>query len=80
MVIPQPAWALMIAFLGVYCATIGYVCPGTPVAQQAMFTIANSLISGALGALFAGHNANSSTSSGPNATINNPGSSFPDSK
>lgn len=80
MPIPQPAWAIIIAILGVYCATIGYVCPGTPVSQQAMFNIANSLISGSLGALFAGHNANSSTSTGPNATINNPGSTFPEVK
>jgi uncharacterized membrane protein len=77
--IPQPAWAVMLAILGVICAIVGYIFPGDITSRTAMFTVANSLISGALGA-FAGHLANSSTSTGPNATINNPGSTFPDSK
>jgi hypothetical protein len=76
--LPPQVWAIIIASLGVLCAIMGYVLPGDVVSRQSMFTVANSLISGALGA-FAGHQANSSNSSGPNATINNPGSSFPDS-
>lgn len=79
MTIPQPAWAVMLAILGVIVAVVGYCIPGDITSRQAMFTVANSLISGALGA-FAGHLANTSNSTGPNATINNPGSPFPDSK
>jgi hypothetical protein len=79
MTIPQPVWAISILILGVVCAVIGYTLPGDVVSRQAMFTAANSLISGGLGA-FAGHLTNSSNSSGPNATINNPGSPFPDNK
>ena len=81
MTLPQPLWAVMLAVLGVSCAIVGYTIPGDAVSRQAMFTVANSLVSGALGA-FAVHNANANTSNstGPNATINNPGSTFPDSK
>ena len=69
---PQQAWVTIIVVLGVVCAVIGYVFPGDVVSRQAMFTAANSLISGGLGAL-TGHLANTSNSTGPNATINNPG-------
>ena len=76
MQVPQQAWAIAIAILGVICAAIGFVLPGDAVSRQAMFTIANSLVSGALGA-FAGHASATSNSTGPNATINNPGATFP---
>ena len=76
MQVPQQAWAIMILFLGVLCAIVGFVLPGDVVSRQAMFTAANSLISGGLGA-FAGHLASTSNSTGPNATINNPGATFP---
>ena len=68
MQVPQQAWAIAIAILGVICAVIGFVLPGDAVSRQAMFTIANSLVSGALGA-FAGHASATSNSTGPNATI-----------
>jgi len=76
MQVPQQSWAILIAVLGVICAIVGYVLPGDVVSRQAMFTIANSLVSGALGA-FAGHASATSNSTGPNATINNPGATFP---
>lgn len=69
--IPQPAWAVLLATLGVAVAIVGYVYPGDITSRQSMFTVANSLISGALGA-FAAHAANTSTANGPNATIVNP--------
>jgi uncharacterized membrane protein len=74
--LPPQVWAIIIASLGVLCAIMGYVLPGDVVSRQSMFTIANSLISGALGA-FAGHASATSNSTGPNATINNPGATFP---
>ena len=74
--LPPQVWAIIIASLGVLCAIMGYVLPGDVVSRQSMFTVANSLISGALGA-FAGHLASTSNSTGPNATINNPGATFP---
>jgi di/tricarboxylate transporter len=67
--IPQPAWALLVAVLGVYCATVGYCLPGDTVSKQAMFTIANTLISGALGA-FVSHAAG--TIQGANSNIIQP--------
>ena len=76
MTIPQPAWAFMLAVLGAAVAIVGFIIPGDITSRQAMFTIANSLVSGALVA-FAAHQANSSTSNGPNATINNPGVLIP---
>lgn len=68
--IPQQAWAVLIATLGVSVAIVGYLFPGDVASKQSMFTVANSLISGALGA-FAAHAANSSTATGPDATIIN---------
>jgi len=68
--VPQPAWAVSLAVLGAILAVIGYVFPGDISSRQAMFTVANSLISGALGA-FAGHLANTTNATGPDATIVN---------
>jgi hypothetical protein len=53
----QSAWVLTFAVLGTYCATIAYVLPGDAISKNAMFTIATTLIGGALGA-FVTRNAN----------------------
>ena len=79
MTIPQPAWAVTLAVLGVIVALAVLFHPDPVAVGTAVLAIASNLVSGALGA-FAGHASATSNVSGPNATINNPGSPFPDSK
>lgn len=67
---PQPAWATILAFLGVLLAVVVYIYPGTVTAQQAAFQIASALVTGALGA-FAGQ-ASASGNKDSNNTINLP--------
>jgi len=68
--LPQPAWAILLAILGVVLTIIGYVYPGSQTAQQAVFQIAAALVSGALGA-FAGRASHSDTTT-TKTTINAP--------
>ena len=49
--IPQQSWALAVITLVVICAIVGYTLPGDITSRQAIFTVANTLISGGLGAL-----------------------------
>ena len=76
---PQPFWAILLAILGVIVALAVLFHPDPVAVGTAVLAIASNLVSGALGA-FAGHASATSTSTGPNATINNPGSTFPDNK
>ena len=50
---PQQVWAVVVITLGVICAIVGYTFPGDITSRQAIFTVANTLISGGLGALTA---------------------------
>jgi quinol-cytochrome oxidoreductase complex cytochrome b subunit len=62
----------LLALLGVTVATVGYCLPGDVTSRQAMFTIANTLISGAIGA-YVGHGIGASSSSkitGDNPVVN----------
>lgn len=79
MTIPQPAWAVMLAILGVILAISCLFHPTPENVVLAVLAIASNLVSGALGA-FAGHTSAINSISTPNATLNNPGSTFPNSK
>ena len=77
--LPQPFWAVLLAILGVVLAlaVLFHWESSSAAIGTAVLSIAGNLVSGALGA-FAGHAGSSSTSTGPNATINNEGATFPD--
>ncbi len=77
MKLPEPFWAVLLAILGVIVVLAVLFHPEPVAIGTAVLAIASNLVSGALGA-FAGHASSNSTSSGPNATINNPGATFPD--
>ena len=76
MKLPEPIWAVMLAVLGVSLALAVLFHPDPVSVGTAVLAIASNLVSGALGA-FAGHSSSNSTISGPDATINNPGATFP---
>ncbi len=76
MKIPEPFWAVILAVLGVIVALAVLFHPDPVAVGTAVLAIASNLVSGALGA-FAGHASATSNSTGPNATINNPGATFP---
>jgi membrane associated rhomboid family serine protease len=78
MKLPEPFWAVVLAVLGVNVALAILFHPDPVAVGTAVLAIASNLVSGALGA-FAGHASATSNSTGPNATINNPGATFPDS-
>ena len=78
MKLPEPFWAVVLAVLGVIVALAVLFHPDPVAVGTAVLAIASNLVSGALGA-FAGHTSATSKSTGPNATINNPGATFPDS-
>ncbi len=78
MTLPQPFWAVLLASLGVIVALAVLFHPDPVAIGTAVLKIADNLVIGALGA-FAGHASATSNSTGPNATINNPGATFPDS-
>ncbi len=73
---PQPFWAVLLAILGVILALAVLFHPDPISIGTAVLAVSSNLVSGALGA-FAGHSS-ASNSTGPNATINNPGAVFPD--
>ena len=74
--LPEPFWATMLAVLGVVLALCCLFSPSPANIVLAVLAIASNLVSGALGA-FAGHASATSNSTGPNATINNPGATGP---
>ena len=74
---PQPFWAVLLAILGVILALAVLFHPDPISIGTAVLAVSSNLVSGALGA-FAGHSSATSNSTGPNATINNPGAVFPD--
>lgn len=76
MKIPEPFWATVLAVLGVILALACLFAPSPANIVLAVLAIASNLVSGALGA-FAGHASATSNPTGPNATINNPGATFP---
>jgi membrane associated rhomboid family serine protease len=76
MKLPEPFWAVVLAVLGVIVALAVLFHPNPAAVGTAVLAIASNLVSGALGA-FAGHASATSNSTGPNATINNPGATFP---
>jgi len=79
--IPVQLWALALALMGVILAVIGLYHPSEATNSQAVFSIANGLVTGALGA-FAGHqmaaaqNKTDVTGNAP-VTINQAGSPDP---
>jgi hypothetical protein len=66
---PIQFWASMLALMGASLTVAVYVIPGTEPSKQVAFQIANSLVSGAIGA-FVGHAVASSNQKG--MIINNP--------
>jgi len=69
---PQPAWAVVLAALGVVVALVVYCYPGDVTSKQAGFQVASALVTGALGAFAGRAEGQSTTQSGPNSTINLP--------
>ena len=69
---PQPAWAVMLASLGVIVALVVYCYPGDVTSKQAGFQVASALVTGALGAFAGRAEGQSTTQTGPNSTIVNP--------
>lgn len=67
---PQPAWAVILAFMGMILAIVVLYTPTDVTSKQAAFTIASSLVTGALGAFAGRAEGTSTTQSGPNATVN----------
>lgn len=79
--VPIQIWALVLAFMGVVLAVIALFHPSEPTNSQAVFQIANGLVTGGLGA-FAGHQlagSNNKTDVTGNApvTINQTGTPDP---
>ena len=69
--LPPQLWAVTVISLGVICAITGYVIPGDITSRQAIFTVANTLISGGLGALTA-HAIANNTVKGDNSSATFP--------
>jgi membrane associated rhomboid family serine protease len=69
MKLPEPIWAVALAFMGVCLAVACLFHPGPQLIGTAVLAIASNLVSGALGA-FAGHAGSTSNVTDPNSTIN----------
>ena len=69
---PQPAWAVILAALGVVVALVVYCFPGDVTSKQAGFQVASALVTGALGAFAGRAEGQSINQSGPNATAVTP--------
>jgi hypothetical protein len=69
--LPQPLWAIALAFLGVILALAVLFHNESAIIASAVLAIASNLVSGALGA-FAGHAAGATNNTGGNSVVNNP--------
>lgn len=69
---PQPAWAVILAAMGVLVGLVVYCYPGDVTSKQAGFSLASALVTGALGAFAGRAEGQSTTQSGPNSVINLP--------